>query len=91
MRTRIAVHHRGIEFSGRHCCRRPRRLDHFTVEAPAVAPLIRLRHRCDGGKLASHRVMTESALNNSGCVVGPRVPAVLALEQFNLLVQQVLR
>lgn len=35
--------------------------------------------------------MAESALDYSGCVVSPRVPAVLALEQFNLLVQQVLR
>uniref|UniRef100_A0A182QP06 Uncharacterized protein n=1 Tax=Anopheles farauti TaxID=69004 RepID=A0A182QP06_9DIPT len=57
---------------------------------PTAHAFLRLCHRRDRGELLHHRVVAEGALNRQG-----RVPClhstVLALQQFDLLVQQILR
>uniref|UniRef100_A0A182MEY2 Uncharacterized protein n=1 Tax=Anopheles culicifacies TaxID=139723 RepID=A0A182MEY2_9DIPT len=57
---------------------------------PTAHAFLRLGHSRDRGELLHHRIVAEGALNRKGCV--PCLHStVLALQQFDLLVQQILR
>ena len=69
--------------------RRPGQFD--VAVQPAAETPVALGHGRDGCELAPHAVVTQGALDHARSVIGTGVTAVFAFQQFNLLVQQILR
>ena len=69
----------------------PRRIHELAVEAPTQPALIRFSHGRQSGKFAPHRVVPEGPLDDPSRVIRPGMPAIFALQQLNLLIQQILR
>lgn len=71
--------------------RAPGRFNQFAVQSATEPTLIGFGHGRDGGEFASHRIMTERSLDDARRIVGSSPSAVFALQQFDLLVQEILR